>query len=133
MEKNKFKYTYSAPTKSEREQIEDIRRDYLQKSEQETKLETLKKLDSKVKNIPTLWGLSVGIIGTLIFGLGLTMILEWNIIVWGVLVSAIGLVPVALAYPVFKKIKTKTTNKYKDEILNISNELLNLNNEKNHE
>lgn len=133
MEKNKFKYTYSAPTKSEREQIEDIRKDYLPKSEQEIKLDRLKKLDSKVKNIPTLWGLSIGIIGTLIFGLGLTMILEWNIMIWGVLVSALGLVPVILAYPIFKKIKTQKSNKYKDEILSLSNELLNLNNEKNHD
>lgn len=125
MDKDKFEYTYSAPTKSEREQIEDIRKNYLPKSDEENKLEKLKKLDNKVKNIPTIWSLCLGIGGILIFGLGLTMILEWNIVLWGVIVSIIGCIPMGLAYPIYKKTKNKLTEKYKDDILKLSEELLN--------
>lgn len=124
---NKFKYTYSAPTKSEREQIEDIRKNYLPKSDKEAKMERLKKLDEKVKNIPTIYGLCIGIVGLLIFGLGITMILEWKIVVWGIIISIIGLIPMCLAYPIFSRIKNKLTDKYKKEILDLSEELLNEN------
>lgn len=123
--KDKFEYTYRAPVKGEREEIEDIRSKYLPKSKEETKLQRLKRLDSKVNNIPTIWSLCIGIIGTLIFGLGLTMILEWNILVWGVIVSIVGVIPVLLAYPVYRYVTKKVTEKYREEILKLSDELLN--------
>lgn len=121
----KFNFTYSAPTKSEREEIEDIRKNYLPKEKKDSKLIRLKKLDSMVKDIPMAVSLSVGIIGTLIFGLGLTMILEWKAIVAGVIVSILGIIPVTLAYFVYKKILHKLTEKYREEILKLSEELLN--------
>lgn len=122
---NKFKYTYSAPSKDEREEIQNIRKNYLPKSKEENKLKKLKMLDEKVKNIPTAISLCIGIIGILIFGIGLTMILEWNIVTFGVIVSIIGCIPMFLAYPIFTKTKNKLTDKYKDEILKLSDELLN--------
>lgn len=121
----KFNFTYSAPTKSEREEIEDIRKNYLPKAKENNKLIRLKKLDSIVKDIPMAISLSTGIIGTLIFGLGLTMILEWQIIVFGVLVSILGIIPVALAYFAYKKLLNKLTEKHREEILKLSEELLN--------
>lgn len=125
MDKNKFNFTYSAPTKTEREQIEDIRKDYLPKSDSVTKLDRLKKLDGFVKNTPMIIALTIGIVGILIFGLGLTMILEWNQMVWGIIISTISLVPMGFAYPVFWRVKTRLTAKHKDEILSLSEELLN--------
>lgn len=127
MEHEKFKFTYFAPTKSERNEIEDIRKNYLPKSQGSEKLQRLKTLDSKVKNTPTILALVAGILGTLIFGLGLTMILEWNILVWGVIVSAVGLVPTILANFVYKSMKGRLTEKYREEILALSEELLNEN------
>ena len=52
----RFEYNYSAPTSEERQEIESIRNQYLPKNEVEIKLETLKKLDNKVKNIPLIFG-----------------------------------------------------------------------------
>ena len=121
----KFNFTYSAPTKSEREEIEDIRKNYLPKEKEDSKLIRLKKLDSMVKDIPMAVSLSIGIIGTLIFGLGLTMILEWKAIVAGIIVSILGIIPVVLAHFVYKKILHKLTEKYREEILKLSEELLN--------
>lgn len=122
---NRFAYTYSAPTKSEREEIEDIRKSYLPLTSRQENLSRLKALDSKVKTVPVIWGLSLGIIGVLIFGLGLTMVLEWSLVVWGVIVSIIGAIPMAIAYFVYKKIRTKLVSKNREEILKLSEVLLN--------
>lgn len=122
---NKFSYNYTAPTKNERREIEDIRRRYANNQKEETSLTKLRKLDSKVKNPPMTAGITLGVIGVLIFGLGLTMVLEWNILVWGIAVMIVGCVPIALAYPIYNIIFKKNKAKYGDEILRISEELLN--------
>lgn len=122
---NKFEFTYKAPTKTEREQIEDIRNNYVPKVKEETKFEKLKKLDGKVQTIPMIWALCVGIFGTLIFGLGLTMILEWTLWIWGSIVGGVGAVVMAFAYPIYLHIKKRLTKKYGEEIIKLSDELLN--------
>jgi hypothetical protein len=53
------------------------------------------------------------------------MILEWNIWFWGIVLMVIGAVPVALAYPVYKGVLKKYKNRYGEEILRLSEELLN--------
>ena len=124
-QKNDFEFNYSAPSSEERKEIESIRNSYLAKSSSvDNKLETLRKLDSKVKNTPTMIALIIGIVGTLIFGLGMTMVLEWNLTIWGVVVGTVGAVPISMAYPVFKLTHKKLKNKYSSQILKLSEELL---------
>ena len=53
------------------------------------------------------------------------MILEWNIWIWGIVLMAIGIVPMAIAYPVYKFSLNKGKAKYGEEILRLSEELLN--------
>ena len=121
----KFEFNYTAPTDAEKREIESIRRNYVDTPESVGDvLQRLRYLDNKVKNPPVMWGLVLGILGIMIFGLGLSMILEWRIIFWGVLVSLLGIVPIALAYPVYKKVYDKGKTKYKDEILELSEKLL---------
>jgi len=120
----KFNYSYSATSEEEKKEIERIKRQYEQKPKTESKLERLRKLDGKVKEFPQILALTVGIIGTLIFGLGMSMVLEWNITVWGVVVGAFGAIIVTLAYPLFKWYYKKLKEKYKDEIIELSNSLL---------
>ena len=125
MDSKKFRYTYSAPTEDERREISSIRRQYLAKNEEETKFEKLKRLDAKVKNWPTTIALILGIVGILIFGLGLTMVLEWSIVIWGIVIAIVGSIPIALAYPVYLKRLQINKEKYGEEILKLSEELLN--------
>lgn len=122
----RFEYKYNAPTQKERQEINSIRNQYLPKDKAMTKYERLKKLDSKVKNIPLILGLSFGVIGTLIFGSGLTFFLEW-IDLWflGLPLGILGVIVIALAYPIYKKVLNNLKNKYSSEILELSNELLN--------
>ena len=121
----KFDYNYTAPTQAERKEIEALRNKYLPKEESEKNaLEKLRDLDRKVHSLPTMLGIIFGVIGTLIFGLGMAMILEWNFLIGGALVAIVGLVPLALAYPVYKKTLQKQKEKYSEEILSLSKKLL---------
>lgn len=124
---NQFNFRYTAPTEEERKEIDSIRRQYAPQEKTETKLQRLRRLDSLVKNTAVIWSLCLGIVGCLIFGLGLTMILEWSILVWGVLFMVVGSVPIAIAYPVYKRILQRYKNRYGEEILRLSEELLNEN------
>lgn len=122
---SKFTYNYTAPTQDERREIEDIKRKYGSPVKERNKLEELRRLDGKVKNPPAILGLSLGIVGTLIFGVGLTMVLEWKLLIWGIIVMAIGCVPIATAYPAHNFLFEKNRKTYGDEILKLSEELLN--------
>ena len=122
---NKFEFRYSVPTEEERNEIKNIRNQYLDNHSQNEKLARLRKLDAKVKNIPTCVSMIVGIMGILIFGLGLAVALEWGLIFWGVIIGVIGCVPMGFSYIVYNKTYLKLKDKYSDEILQISNELLN--------
>ena len=121
----KFEFTYSAPTENERREIEEIRKQYQSiKSQTNPKFIRLQKLDRKVKDIPTMISLILGFIGFAMFGLGFAMILEWNIMVWGIILSIIGCLPLGAAYFAYLKISNHLKNKYSDEILKLSEELL---------
>ena len=124
---NQFNFRYTAPTEEERKEIDSIRRQYAPQEKTETKLERLRRLDSLVKNTAIIWSLVLGVFGCLIFGLGLTMVLEWNILLWGIALMVIGSVPMAIAFPVYNKLLKKGKAKYGDEILRLSEELLNEN------
>ncbi len=124
---NQFNFRYTAPTEEERKEIDSIRRQYAPQEQAETKLQRLRRLDSLVKNTAVIWSLCLGVVGCLIFGLGLTMILEWSLLVWGILVMIVGSVPIAIAYPVYKRILQRYKNRYGEEILRLSEELLNEN------
>lgn len=127
---NDFEFKYVAPTSEERKEIESIKNSYLnQSSSTDSKLNQLRKMDSKVKNTPTVVSLIMGVLGILIFGLGMTMVLEWNLIMWGIIISAIGAIPMLLAYPVYKLITKSLKKKYSAKIIKLSNELLNDENE----
>lgn len=119
----RFSYTYTAPTEAERKEIEHIRKKYQTESERGT-LEQLKALDNKVHRFPTALALSLGVAGTLLFGLGFALILEWKQLILGACVSLVGIVPVALAYPVYRYHLAKGKKKYGEEILALSEKLL---------
>ena len=122
---NQFNFKYTALTEEERKEIDSIRRQYCTEEQPISKIERLRRLDALVKNHAVIWSLCLGVVGILIFGLGLTMVLEWGIWTWGVILMVVGSVPTALAYPVYKKVLKKYKNRYGEEILRLSEELLN--------
>lgn len=131
MENNqKYEYTYTAPTEAERKTTEEIRRRYQPRKHTETSFARLQKLDQKVRSIPMMIGLTLGIIGTLIFGGGMAIVLEKlcaHYLLVGVALSAVGLLPISFAYPAYCKAAKKCKDKYGAEILKLSDEILNEN------
>ena len=83
--KESFNYTYSSIHK---EEIEKIRNKYIQN--QETDLDELRKLDQKVTNSATFCSILVGIAGVLVFGTGLSLVLSFGKMIFGIIVSFFG-------------------------------------------
>lgn len=123
MSDKKFRYTYTAPTEEERREIESIRAAY-RKDVRSEKLERLRCLNARVKNGAMSVALTLGVLGLLVFGLGMTMILEWGILAGGVAVSAAGVLPMAAAAPAYNFVLRRGKEKYGEEIVRLSEELL---------
>lgn len=118
---NKFEYTYSA---KRQEELEKIRSKYIPK--EEDKMETLRRLDQSVERIGTTASIIVGIIGTLIMGGGMSLVMVGpdDFLVLGVIIGVIGMVILAMAYPIYKVIMKKQREKIAPQILALSEELL---------
>ncbi|MBO5312512.1 MAG: hypothetical protein J6B29_00965 [Clostridia bacterium] len=127
MNENKFSYTYTAPTESERREVESIRRQYVENGE--GKLERLRRLNRSVVSSAQALSISIGTIGLLIFGLGLTLILEWGSIIGGIIVCAFSLPIILIAYPVYKWMFARGKKKHGEEIIALSEEILKENEE----
>jgi len=121
MENNKeFEYTYSAEQQAE---IEKIKSKYLPKADD--KLEQLRKLDASVTKKGTVVGLIMGIVGCLIFGGGMSLVLvggmEW--LFPSIVLGSMGIVAMALAYPIYKRITEQERERIAPQILALTEEL----------
>ncbi len=121
----KFEYKYVAPTEAERKEIRSIRRRYEGETQRESKLSRLRRLDKSVKTTATAVSLGVGILSCLVFGAGMSMVLVWESVLGGVLLSAVGIAGMIAAYPAYKRLFRRGKKKYGEEILRLSEELLN--------
>lgn len=121
MENNTFTYRYSA---SQNREVEAIRRKYIHK--EESKLEQLKKLDCRVQNAGMIESLCIGVIGSLVFGIGMCFFL--NVFAGSPILSAvfmiIGSLLMAPAYPIYRYISNRTKEELTPEILRLSDEIM---------
>lgn len=122
---SEFNYTYRAVSESERKEIESIRSRYEQAPSANSGIAELRRLNSLVNNTPTIIALVIGIISTLIFGFGLTLVLEWNYIVQVIIVMVVSIPFVVSAYPFYKLILKINKKKYGPKIIELSEKLLN--------
>ena len=122
MENNTFSYNYSAARNKE---VESIRKKYM--LHEESKLEKLKKLDLRVQTAGTIESLCFGIVGALVFGIGMCFFLDvfagaaWLSALFMILGSLI-MIP---AYPIYRRIARKTKAELTPEILRLSEEIMN--------
>ena len=116
-----FEYTYSAKKQDE---IEKIRNKYIKK-EPDT-LEKLRKVDRDADRPAVISSIFVGIVGTLIFGFGMSCCLLWidTMFVIGLASSLIGLSIMALALPIYKIVVKKQREKFAPLILELSKEIM---------
>lgn len=126
---NTFEYTYSA---KERAELEAIRKKYL--PDGEDKMQTLRNLDRSASQKAQAWALTLGVIGTLILGTGMSLFMsdlgqmleisQELSMVLGIVLGVLGLVLVALAYPVYNRILEKERRRIAPEILRLTEELM---------
>lgn len=110
---------------------EHIANEYAPK--QTSKVKALKKLDAKAKNPATISSMIVGILSSLILGTGMSLAMGVIgggtplMMVLGILIGCVGIVGVSVNYPIYKKILTKSKNKYANDIIKLANEIANEN------
>ena len=124
--KEGFSFTYSA---AQQQEIENIRKKYL--PPQEDKMEQLRKLHHSATQKAQAASIAIGVIGTLILGTGMSLFMTTLGSVYGNLsmvicniVGLIGMVLVALAYPIYNKVLKKERVRIAPEILRLTDELL---------
>lgn len=120
-EKEAFSYRYSA---KEQNEIRNIRDKYVYR--EPDKMERLRRLDASVTRTGSVVGLSVGIIGTLIMGGGMSLVMvageKWFIP--GIVIGVLGICTAALSYPLYSWITKRKREKLAPEIIRLTDELL---------
>lgn len=128
---NGFSYSYSA---REQEEIKRIRKKYAEDSARtdESSIERLRRLDASVTKKGTTVSLIVGTLGSILMGSGMSLVMtDLGALLPGLLslfigiaVGVVGIVGIALAYPIYKAITKKERERIAPEVLRISEELL---------
>lgn len=130
-ENNGFQYTYSAKEQAELKRIRDK---YTAPTEVEDKMTRLRRLDASVTNTAQAVALVVGIIGTLLLGLGMSLIMTelaefLNLsgdaaMIVGIAAGVVGGILASLAYPIYNAIVKAKRKKLAPEILRLTDELM---------
>ena len=122
-EKNEvFSYTYSASRQAE---IKNIREKYMPPTEEEDKMERLRRLDRSVTKAGTAVSVIVGIISTLIFGVGMCCTMVWEgLMLPGIIIGIVGIMGIASAYPLYIHVTKKQREKAAPEIIRLTDELM---------
>ena len=109
----------------EKEYVRNIKKNYEEK--EDSNLIKLKKLDRKAKLPSIIFGYTFGIIGALIMGFGMSIIfgsILSNMLVLGYIFGVLGLLLISINYPIYKSIYNKSKNKYRNDIIELSNAIL---------
>ncbi len=121
-----FRFTYSAEKQRE---VEEIRKKYL--PQEENKMAQLRRLHNSATQKAQAWSIAVGVIGTLILGTGMSLAMTElgtlfgaMAMVIGIVVGLVGMVLVALAYPVYNRVLRKERQRIAPQILQLTEELL---------
>lgn len=119
-----FDYTYSAREQAE---IKKIREKYAPPTEKEVSMERLRRLDASATKGAVIVSLALGIIGTLLFGIGMccAMVPGWErYFIPGIVVGVAGIAGVTAAYPVYTRMVRRRREKLAPEILRLTEELM---------
>ncbi|MBQ7936650.1 MAG: hypothetical protein IJ333_09955 [Clostridia bacterium] len=119
MDNQSFNYTYSAKEQAE---VKRIRDKYIPR--EEDPMERLRRLDASVTEKGSVAALVVGILSALVLGVGMCCCLVWDLFLWGIIIGAVGIVGVSLAYPLHQYVVQKERQKIAPEILRLTDELM---------
>ncbi|MBP3495184.1 MAG: dihydropteridine reductase [Clostridia bacterium] len=115
-------------TNSEAKYVQRVRQSY-EKREQ-SNIERLRELDSRVKRGANIFAYIFGIIGSLVLGSGMCLAMDVieqlkGHMAIGIIVGLVGIFMVSINYFIYKKILEKSKKKHAQEIISLSDEILN--------
>lgn len=113
-------------TNYEIKSVEKIRNQYTE--HEVTKLDKLKSLDKRVKRGATVFSYAFGTIGSLVLGTGMCLAMEVigsGLMIPGVIIGVAGIGLVSVTYPIYKKMIEASKKKHANEIITLSDEILN--------
>lgn len=121
--KDAFTYTYSA---SRQEEVRRIREKYAPSTQEEDKLERLRRLDRTATKPGTAAALILGTAGTLTMGFGMCCTMVWSetLFIPGIVIGVVGIIGICAAYPLYLHMTKKRRNKLAPEIMRLADELL---------
>ena len=107
---------------------EQIANEYAPK--QTSKVKALKKLDAKAKNPAKIFAFTFGIASSLVLGTGMSLAMgviggSPLMMAVGIVVGCLGIVGVSVNYAIYKKILTKSKEKYAADIIMLAKEIAN--------
>ena len=108
-----------------------IRTQYMEKTPSE--LDALRDLDVKVKRPANVFGYTFGSLSAIIMGAGMSLVMTdigaiigiTAVLVPGIAIGVVGLGMALLTYPLYKGILNSRKKKYGDEILKLSDKIMN--------
>ena len=138
-----FSYSYSAKDNSKIKKgsnimnkndqefiIQKIRTQYTEK--EDTGLDELKKLDSKVKRPAKVFAYVFGCISAIIMGAGMSLVMTdiaetvgiQNPMLYGIIIGIIGMFMAIINYPIYKGILGSRCKKYANKIITLSDKIM---------
>lgn len=110
--------------------VQKIRTQYTEK--ENTQLDSLKKLDAKVKKPANVFAYVFGSLSAIIMGSGMSLIMSdigeiidvANPMIPGVVIGIIGMIMAIVNYPIFKQILASRRKKYTKEIIALSDKIM---------
>lgn len=111
--------------------VQKIRTQYTEK--EHTEIDELKELDTKVKRPANVFAYVFGSISAIIMGSGMSLVMTdigetigvGNVMVPGIIVGVVGMVLAIINYPMYKNILSSRRKKYADEIIALSDKIMN--------
>lgn len=107
---------------------EQIANEYAPK--QTSKVKALKRLDAKAKNPANIFTYTFGTVSSLVLGTGMSLAMGVIgggtplMMGLGIAIGCLGIVGVSVNYSIYKKILTKSKNKYASDIIKLANEIV---------
>jgi len=124
-----YRYTYRACTPEQKKEAESILRQYQAPTDDAlSDFERLQKIQKHVQSTLTVFGLSMGIIGCLLFGGGLSAVLLKSdvlpFLIAGLALCAVGATVMAITYPGYKRMEKRLQSKYREQIVELCQKVL---------
>lgn len=118
-----FTYTYSA---AQQDEVKHIREKYTPPTQEEDKMERLRRLDASVTRPGMIAALIMGIVSTLILGVGMCCTMVWRetLFVPGIIIGVVGIIGICASYPLYICITKRRRDKLAPEIIQLADELM---------